>query len=114
MRGLLLLITALVLAAILIPICFVFTLFYRGRSAFLMRVAVSVDQLGNVVGARLFNIALIKKSGWQFGNEDETISSVLGKNNMLGQLKPMGRWLGRLLDSIDTNHLAKSIEEKKV
>jgi len=110
MRGLILLIIALTIAVILIPICFVFALFFSGRCAFLMRVAVSIDQLGNVIGARLFNIALIKESGWQFGGEDETISSVLGKNKMLGLLKPLGRWLDRLLDRIEKDHTIKSIE----
>jgi len=109
MRGLLLLIVALIIAIIFIPICFVFALFFKGRCAFLMQVAISIDQLGNVVGARLFNIALIKENGYQFGSEDETISSVLGRNKKIGMLKPLGRWLDSLLDMIEKDHSIKSI-----
>ena len=110
MRGIILLIIALIIAIILIPISFVFALFFSGRSAFLMRVAISIDQLGNVVGSRLFNIALIKKGGPQFGSEDETISSVLGRNKKIGMLKPLGRWLDSILDKIEKDHTIKSIE----
>ena len=111
MRYLLLLISALFISAILLPICFVFTLIFKGRTDFLFRTAISIDQLGNVVGARLFNIALIKSNGWQFGDPDETISSVLGKNKRLGLLKPLGRALDSLLDKIDKGHSINSIEE---
>ena len=110
-RYLLLLISAILISAILLPICFVFTLIFKGRANFLFKTAISIDQLGNVVGARLFNIALIKSNGWQFGDPDETISSVLGKNKRLGLLKPLGRALDRLLDKIDKGHSINSIEE---
>ena len=111
MRNLILLISALLISAILLPICFVFTLIFKGRTEFLFRTAISIDQLGNVVGAKLFNIALIKSNGWQFGCEDETISSVLGKNKRLGLLKPLGRALDKLLDAIDKGHSINAIEE---
>ncbi|MCF6349253.1 MAG: hypothetical protein L3J20_13320 [Flavobacteriaceae bacterium] len=43
----------------------------------------SIDQMGNVAMQDLFNDIFTIKNGYQFGNEDETISSVLGKNERL-------------------------------
>ncbi len=48
---------------------------------YFLKMAISIDQLGNVVLQDLFNDLLITtKSQHSFGDEDETISSVLGKN----------------------------------
>ena len=73
--------------------------------------AVAIDQMGNVLGAPFFNDTFIKKGGYNFGNPDETISSVIGKNyrdNTLTWVGSIFRWL---LDTIDTNHSLNSIEE---
>ena len=48
----------------------------------------------------------------QFGNEDETISSVLGKNERMQTLTGLGRVIVSILDFIDPNHALNSIEEK--
>lgn len=59
----------------------------------LSKMALSIDQTGNVIMADLFNIILINKKGYKFGDEDETISSVLGKNKINNNLKPLGKAL---------------------
>ena len=42
--------------------------------------AVNLDRFGNSEFRTLFNLTLKKKEGYKFGNMEETISSVLGKN----------------------------------
>ena len=78
MRGLILVITALVLSAIILPVGFVVGII-AALDNYLFRITKSIDQLGNVVCAELFDWMLVKK-GKHFGDEDETISSVLGRN----------------------------------
>lgn len=76
-------------------------------------IAHTVDILGNIVCADLFNIVLIKHGGYRFGARTETISSVLGKNKIMGRLSRSGTILANLLDAIDPNHCIKSIQEIK-
>lgn len=77
---------------------------------YFLLVAVSVDQAGNTFCAELFNDALIDPRGHPFGDPDETISSVLGKNKQANSLTWAGRALAWFLDTIDSNHVIKSIE----
>jgi len=84
---------------------------FENVSAYLRTVAVSVDQLGNVVCKDLLDLTLIKKQGYRFGNPDETISGVLGKNQNLKTLTITGRVLNYVLSLIEKDHSIKSIEE---
>ena len=43
------------------------------------------------------------------GNVNETISSVLGKNQRFGHLTKFGKVICKILDTIDKNHCEKSI-----
>lgn len=88
-----------------------FSMFYPKRGKYLYKIALGIDQLGNVVCARLFNFFLIDAHGYQFGNEDETISSVLGKNKRANTLTLFGMLLDMLLEFIDKNHNIEAIEE---
>lgn len=91
-----------------------------------MALAISIDQKGNVIMQELFNDLLIKDRKnftrepamreyivfkTRFGNPDETISSVLGKNKRNGTLTTTGKVLDWILETIDPNHSIKSIEE---
>ena len=107
------LLVAIILSIILFPIGFIISMFYPNRKKHLYNIAKGIDQLGNVVCNQLFNLSLIKKSGHRFGNEDETISSVIGKNKRTCTLTVTGRLLDKLLDIIDKNHSIKAIEEDK-
>lgn len=84
---------------------------FENVSSYLRTVAVSVDQLGNVVCKDLLDLTLIKKEGYRFGNPDETISGVLGKNQNLNTLTATGRVLNYVLSLIEKDHSIKSIEE---
>jgi 8-oxo-dGTP diphosphatase len=106
------LIIATIISIIFFPIGFVFAMFYSGRRKYFYNIARAIDQLGNVVCARLFNLTLIKHySIYKFGNEDETISSVIGKNKLNNTLTFIGRFLYYFLELIDKNHSIKAIEE---
>lgn len=72
--------------------------------------ALSKDQYGNVLGQYIFNIIFIKKEGYKFGNIDETISSVIGKNKVKDTLTLLGVLLDNLFEIFDKNHSIDSID----
>jgi hypothetical protein len=112
-------IIAFLLVAILTPLGFFATLIksiLKFNNSILndyfFSLALSLDQLGNVAMAKLFDFILIKKNSKnKFGNPDETISSVLGKNQKAETLAYFGKRLNALLNFLDKNHSIKSIEK---
>jgi len=116
MRGFILLIIALLLSVVLLPVGFAFqvvTTFFRHINRYLFTIAKSIDQLGNVVCADLFNYTMIKKDGYRFGNEDVTISHVLGVNKKINTLTFTGKLLANFLNLIDKQHVEKAIEYER-
>lgn len=116
-------IVALILSVILFPLGLLLTFFvnlYKRRWSFsfkrldqqFLSIATSIDASGNVVCKDLFNLILIQKGGVGFGNRKETISSVLGKNKRDGTLTRTGKVIAFVLDKIDPNHCAKSIDSR--
>ena len=73
--------------------------------------AVAIDRFGNSQYRSLFNTWFVTKNGYQHGNINETISSVLGKNQRDKTLTITGKILTKILDTIDKNHCFKSINE---
>lgn len=103
-----------------------FTLHNGTRGKYYRAIAESLDQHGNVVCKDLFNQWMLRDNRipalyssyayqiieyYEFGNVDETVSSVLGKNKLRGTLTPAGKWLDRLLDKMDKNHSIDAIEK---
>lgn len=72
--------------------------------------ALSIDIYGNRAMRTMWNLLLIKPDGYQFGRQGETISSVLGRNELRGKLKLLGKFLVWILNLIDKNHCIKSIK----
>lgn len=104
--------------ALIYPIGFLYsivlTLFKSGfkeLDKYLFNCAIANDQHGNTFLAKLFNDIMIKPNGHKFGNPDETISSVLGKNKLKGKLSFVGKTLDYILHILDNNHSIKSIED---
>lgn len=119
MIGLILLIVARILSTILLPVSFIYgtlvNLFKWRLGKYYFNVAFSIDQLGNVVCMDLFNHTLIKRrSEHLFGDPDETISSVLGKNKEKETLTWVGRILVRILNCIDPGHVEDSVGHFKI
>ena len=116
MRGFILLIIALCLSVVLLPLGFAFqivTALFKAVDKYLFRIAKSIDQLGNVVCEHLLNVTMIKKNGYKFGNEDVTISHVLGMNEKTNTLSGAGKLLAWLLNTIDKDHNQKAIEYER-
>lgn len=115
--GALLFFISIVLLAISGPLGFVYGFFHslfnkglKGLGEYLLKIAISVDQLGNVMMQHLLNTLWVKKGRYNFGNRDETISSALGRNKKLGTLTAFGNWIDKFLDTIDPNHSLNSID----
>ncbi|WP_394747056.1 NUDIX hydrolase [Spongiimicrobium salis] len=124
--GFLLFLISILLLALTGPLGFLYGIFYvlftKGFHAlgeYFLKIAISIDQLGNVLMQHLLNVAWVKKGGYLFGNRDETISSAIGKNKQQNTLTGFGRFFDRILDAIDPDHSLNSIDyfiqpEKKV
>ncbi len=121
--GFLLFIISIVLTVVTVPLGIVYTVFkfiFKGKFALLFKVgngyfykfALAIDQMGNVAMQDLFNVLFIVNEGYKFGNEDETISSVLGKNEQLHTLSSFGTFLVKILNFLDKNHALNSIEQE--
>jgi hypothetical protein len=120
--GLLLFIIAVVLTIITVPfgifygfikclLNFDFKALFRKTNKYFRLLAISIDQMGNVAMQDLFDDILIQHNGYKFGDVDETISSVLGKNERMQTLTGLGRAIVSFLHFIDPNHALNSIEE---
>ncbi len=118
MNGLILFLTARILTYLIYPIGFMYsillTLFkngYKELDNYLFDCALAEDQRANTYLSKLFNDVLIKVGGHRFGNPDETISSVLGKNQLTNTLSMFGKALNWVLSKIEEDHSIKSIEK---
>ncbi len=111
--GLLLLITSILLSILLLPVGWIYSLFtlrlkWSKLNSYAKTIAVSLDQLGNVVLSNIMNDFLITEEGYKFGDEDETISRVLGMNKKSNTLTNLGRWIADVLNKIDPDHVEKA------
>jgi hypothetical protein len=116
MRGFVLLIIALLLSVVLLPIGFTFqviTTLFRSIDTYLFQIAKSIDQHGNLVCAELFNLTLIKKKGYKFGDMDKTISYALGRNAETKTLTYLGKKVCNLLNVIEKDHVKKAVEYER-
>jgi 8-oxo-dGTP diphosphatase len=109
---------ALLLVMITAPFGFVYALIRQTCSSksqslnmYFIEVALVLDEVGNVTMQHLLNdILLIKKEDtYFFGNKNETISSVIGKNSLTNTLSPLGRALNSFLNFLDKDHSLNSI-----
>lgn len=115
--GVLLFIVSILLFLVTVPLGFIYAFFYklftkgtRGIGEYSLQIAISIDQLGNVIMQHLLNALWIKGNGYKFGNRDETISSALGRNKQLKTLTGFGLFIDAILDKIDPNHSLNSID----
>jgi len=115
--GILLFIISIILLVATGPIGIIYGFFYSlftrsvpGIGEYFLEIAISIDQLGNVMMQHFLNLILIQKIGYKFGNRDETISSVIGKNLENDTLTAFGKFLNKILDALDPNHSLNSID----
>lgn len=87
-------------------------------SDYVYQIALSVDQLGNVTCQEVFNLVMVnrKKHYHPFGEEDDTISYIIAKNQERNTLSGFGRFWAWFLDFVDPKdggHLYKTLQMKK-
>lgn len=108
--GIILYIIATVLWVFITPINWVIVCFKYGLSnSYFKETAVDIDRFGNRNFRTFLNVLMREENGYPFGNVNETISSVLGKNQRDGTLTRFGRLICAVLDSLDKNHCKNSI-----
>lgn len=59
----------------------------------------------------MLNRLLIVTDWYKFGKVQETISSVLGKNQRDGTLTALGKLIAGMLDFLDPDHCKESIQD---
>jgi 8-oxo-dGTP diphosphatase len=119
MISIVLLVTAIFLLYVLLPLVCMYMLFKylinQNTRAFVVwacKTARSIDVFFNVVGSDIMIDTLIKKGGYKFGNPKETISSVIGKNDRMGTLTRLGRFIRWSLDKIEEDHCKDAIHDE--
>lgn len=85
--------------------------FFKILNGYFETTAVDIDRFGNHNFRTGLNTLFITKEGYKFGNFRETMSSVLGKNQRDKTLTKAGKILVAILDWLDNDHCAKSINE---
>jgi 8-oxo-dGTP diphosphatase len=97
------------------PLCLVGLIYHfisGGGSHYFLKTSSALSQLTNAFCAKLLNKIMLKGHGnyVPFGNPDETVSGVLGKNNQLKALSWLGSFVRKVLNKADPNHTENAIE----
>lgn len=94
MLGFLLFIIAYILY---LPLSIINFLVVKNKKGYFKSSAITIDKLANREFRTLWNKILKKENGYSFGGENETISSVLGKNHLNNTLSKTGKILVEIL-----------------
>jgi len=110
--GIILFIIASFMLWVLTPLFIIYALIKTPNlSKYFRDTALSIDQLGNTMGGPVMNSVLLKtESTFKFGDPDQTISYVLGKNHELKTLTNIGLFIVKILNKIEKNHVEKAVE----
>jgi hypothetical protein len=79
-------------------------------SDYLWRLATSIDQTLNACLPFILNDLMRYPNGTNYGNIDETISGVTGKNQLSNSLTWFGKSVNWFLSKLEKDHSIKSIE----
>lgn len=83
---------------------------YLAIEEWLLELAISVDQMGNVLGMHLWNDMFRKKGGYDSGDRLDTISYFLGSNKRKDTLTGAGRLASDVLGVLDENHVENAYD----
>jgi len=101
----------LIAYVLFLPLTIVNYCVVKNKKGYFKSSAISLDKFGNREFRTLLNKALISEYGYEFGNMNETISGVLGKNERDKTLTTTGKCLVFILNKLDKNHCLKSIDK---
>jgi len=73
--------------------------------------AVSIDQYANIWVGDVLNKVMITEEGYQYGDEDDTISDITGRNERDGTLTKAGQRFTKILNILGKDHSLESIDE---
>lgn len=76
----------------------------HGIDSYFLALAESIDKFGNCAFGGFFNAFFLETIFYSFGYNYETISQVIGWNNLFGGLNKKGTMLYNVLDDIETDH----------
>jgi hypothetical protein len=93
-----------------LPLTIVNYFVVKNKKGYFKSSAINLDKYANREFRTLWNKTLKIENGYNFGNENETISSALGKNERDKSLTKTGKVLVWILDKLDKNHCQKSIK----
>ena len=82
---------------------------YGNTDGYWQSTAKNIDIWANKEFRATWNAKLIIPSGYKFGIEGETISSALGKNQLMETLTAEGKKLVKILNKLEKNHCIKWI-----
>lgn len=71
-----------------------------------------MDQFGNVCNKETLRILLTKRDGHLFGDEDDTVSYVIGRNKYKKKLTWFGRRIEAILNKCEKDHCTVAINKK--
>jgi len=92
-----------------LPLSLINWFFVKNKKGYFESSAINLDKFGNREFRTLFNKTLA--TGHKFGDINETISSVLGRNELTNTLTNGGKVIVWILDKIDKDHCFKSINK---
>lgn len=92
--GLLLFLVAYIL---FLPLTIINYWFVEVKKGYFRSSAINIDKFANREFRTLWNKVLIVEGGYEFGNPEETISAVLGRNYLLSTLTASGMALVKIL-----------------
>lgn len=105
-----------IISIVVTPIYYLFTLRFRSGlkqlNKWFYKMALSIDQFGNVSCGSTLKLCLTKGRNYPFGGEDDTVSYVLGRNSRRGNLTMLGRCVRNVLNFIEKDHVDIAIERK--
>jgi hypothetical protein len=86
--------------------------FFLGLNDKVYRSAISNDQMANVWLKELLNDTCVKDGGHLYGDEDDTISDITGRNERDNKLTRFGWGFTKFLSKVlGANHSLESIDE---
>jgi len=97
----------------LLPLTFI-NFFVVRKKGYFKSTAISIDIFANREFRATWNKCFRTENGYKFGQENETISSALGKNQRKRTLTKAGNLVCSALDFLDKNHCEKSIKEMEL